>query len=228
MASLHRRAFLKSSAATISALTAVSATALGDQANDKIVLAVMGVHGRGLDLIRGFSSCDGVEIATICDPDENVIPNALQAVNERQKKTPKVEKDVRRVLEDPDITGLVIAAPDHWHALATVWACQAGKHVYVEKPVSHNLVEGRRMVEAARKYKRVVQAGTQRRSAPHYLSAAEFLRSGKLGKVPFVRTWIAGPRPSIGHKKDGPVPAGVDYSLWLGPAPERPVNPNRL
>jgi predicted dehydrogenase len=145
-----------------------------------------------------------------------------------QKSPPKFEKDVRRVLDDPSITALVIAAPDHWHALATVWACQAGKHVYVEKPVSHNLVEGRRMVEAARRHKRVVQVGTQRRSGAHFQSAAEFVRSGKLGKVPFARAWIGGARPSIGHKADGPVPKGVDYDLWTGPATLRPFNPNRF
>src|SRR5262249_2284391 len=148
------------------------------------------------------------------------------SVENKQKRTPKTEKDVRKVLEDKDVDALVVATPDHWHALATIWGCQAGKHVYVEKPVSHNLVEGRRMVEAARRYHRIVQVGTQRRSSPHFLSAAEFLRAGKLGKVPFVRTWIAGNRPSIGHKTDSPAPAGVDYDLWLGPAPKRPFNAN--
>src|SRR5439155_8263491 len=147
------------------------------------------------------------------------------AVSREQKREPKVEKDVRKVLGDKDVTALVVAAPDHWHALATVWACQAGKHVYVEKPVSHNLVEGRRMVEAARKHNRVVQIGTQRRSLPHFQSAAEFVRAGKLGKVPLAKTWIGGARPSIGHKPDGPTPAGVDYDLWTGPAPPRPFNP---
>src|SRR5205823_4910683 len=145
-----------------------------------------------------------------------------------QKSEPKVEKDVRKVLEDPSITALVVAAPDHWHALATVWACQAGKHVYCEKPASHNVVEGRRMVEAARKHNRVVQIGTHRRSFPHYQSAAEFVRSGKLGKVPMAKAWIGGARKSIGHKKDGDVPKGVDYDLWTGPAPLRPFNPNRF
>src|SRR5439155_16077893 len=122
------------------------------------------------------------------------------AVSREQKREPKVEKDVRKVLGDKDVTALVVAAPDHWHALATVWACQAGKHVYVEKPVSHNLVEGRKMVEAARKHNRVVAVGTQRRSSAHHQSAHEFIKSGKLGKVPFARAWIGGNRPSIGHK----------------------------
>src|SRR5207302_3232331 len=115
-------------------------------------------------------------------------PNALKCVNERQKQAPKIEKDIRKVLEDKSVTAIAIAAPDHWHALATIWGCQAGKHVYVEKPISHNLVEGRKMVEAARKYDRVVQAGTQRRSASHLASARDYVRAGKLGKVPFVQT----------------------------------------
>ena len=145
-----------------------------------------------------------------------------------QSSEPKVERDLRKVLEDQSITALVVAAPDNWHALATVWACQAGKHVYCEKPASFNLVEGQRMVEVARKHNRVVQIGTQRRSGPHFQSAAEFIRSGKLGKTPVAKTWIGGARKSIGHKKDGPVPAGVDYNLWTGPASLRPFNPNRF
>jgi predicted dehydrogenase len=224
MSTTTRRDFLKASAAC-AALTAAGAA---QQPNERIVLAVMGVRSRGRDLVQGFSAFDDVEIAYICEVDDSVVPAALKSVNGRHKRTPKVEKDVRRVLEDKSVTALAVAAPDHWHALATVWACQAGKHVYVEKPISHNLVEGRRMAEAARKYERVVQVGTQRRSAAHVASAAEFVRSGKLGKVPFARSWIGGDRKTIGKKPDGPVPDDVDYNLWLGPAPERPFNPNRF
>jgi predicted dehydrogenase len=228
MSALNRRRFLQSSAASVAALSAATAAGAADKPNDKIVMAVLGVNGRGRGLLSGFSSFEDVEIAAVCDPDENVIAKALKSIHSRQKRQPKVVKDLRRVFEDRDIHAVAIAAPDHWHALATIWACQAGKHVYVEKPISHNLIEGRRMVEAARKYDRIVQVGTQRRSGAHFQSAAEFVSSGKLGKVPFVRTWIAGNRPSIGHKKDGPVPAGVDYDLWLGPAPQRAFNPNRF
>jgi predicted dehydrogenase len=223
---LTRREFFMTS--TAASLTALSAAAAADKPSDKVSLAIMGVHGRGKELIRGFLANDGVEIAYICDPDENTYPAALKLVSEKQKREPKTEKDVRKVLDDKDVTALAIAAPDHWHALATVLACQAGKHVYCEKPISHNIVEGRRMVEAARKNDRIVQVGTQRRSGAHFQSAAEFVRSGKLGKVPFIKTWIAGNRPSIGHKADCDPPKGVDYSLWLGPAPERPFNPNRF
>jgi predicted dehydrogenase len=227
MSTLDRRRFLQTTA-TATALTALTATGAAATPGAKVVLAVMGLHGRGRGLLGGFCGLENTEVAYLCDPDANVLPAAVKVVEAKQKRTPKTEKDVRKVLDDKAVDALVVAAPDHWHALATVWACQAGKHVYVEKPVSHNLVEGRRMVEVARKYRRVVQAGTQRRSAPHFLSAAEFVRAGKLGKVPFARTWIAGDRKSIGHKKDGPVPAGVDYDLWLGPAPEQPFNPNRF
>src|SRR5260370_13932395 len=174
MPAIDRRHFLKTSTVTLSTLSALTAAGAAKGPNERIVLAVMGVRSRGKDLVRGFSGLDDVEIAYVCDVDEAMIGPALKEVEKRQKKTPKVEKDVRRVLEDKDVTALAIAAPDHCHALATVWACQAGKHVYVEKPVSHNLVEGRRMVEAARKNKRVVQAGPQRRHRPHSHRAPDF------------------------------------------------------
>ena len=225
MANVHRRGFLTTSAASLAALTAAGAA---DKPNERVNLAVMGVRGRGQGLISGFSALEGIHISHLCEVDENVVPAALKAVNARQKQAPRVEKDIRRVLQDKNVTAVAIAAPDHWHALATVWACQAGKHVYVEKPISHNIVEGRRMVQAARSNKRVVQVGTQRRSGPHFASARELVRSGKLGKIPYARTWIAGNRPTIGHRKDSPVPKGVDYNLWLGPAPERPFNVNRF
>jgi predicted dehydrogenase len=228
MTTLDRRRFLHASAASLAALPALTATGAADKPHDKIRLAVLGVNGRGRDLLKGFSSFEDVEVAYICDPDSNVVPRALKGVDSRQKRAPQVVQDFRRALEDKDLTAVAVATPDHWHALATVWACQAGKHVYCEKPVSHNLVEGRRMVEAARKYDRVVQVGTQRRSGAHFQKAAEFVRAGGLGKVPFARAWIAGHRKSIGHKADAPVPAGVNYDLWLGPAPERPFNPNRF
>src|SRR5438093_3763822 len=170
---LDRRHFLKTSAVTLPSLSAVAAAAAADRPNEKMLLAIMGVHGRGKDLLRGFAGLSDVEIAYVCDPDAKVLAPALKEAEKRQKRTPRAEKDVRRVLDDKDVTALVVAAPDHWHALATVWACQAGKDVYCEKPVSHNVIEGRRMVEAARKYNRVVQAGMQRRSTPYFDSARE-------------------------------------------------------
>jgi predicted dehydrogenase len=226
MSRITRRQFVRSSAALT--LTAAGYTRAADSPGDRVRIAVMGVHGRGKYLLPVFQGQPGVEVTHLIDPDESVVPAALAVAKKKQSVEPRVEKDVRRVLEDKSVTALVVAAPDHWHALATVWACQAGKHVYVEKPVSHNLVEGRRMVQAARKHNRVVQAGTQRRSAEHVLAARDFVKSGKLGKVPFARAWIAGDRKPIGRAKDAPVPKGVDYSLWLGPAADRPYNPNRF
>jgi predicted dehydrogenase len=222
---LDRRWFLHSSVSSLSALTFACAAA---RPGRKYILAVLGLRNRGTDLLRGFAAFDDVEIACVCDPDLNVVPKALKALPARHKRQPKVVQDLRDVLADKTIDAVVVATPDHWHALATVWACQAGKHVYVEKPISHNLVEGRRMVDAARRYKRVVQVGTQRRSGEYLAKAVEFVRSGKLGKIPFARAWIAGHRKSIGKKADGPTPAKVDYNLWLGPAPERRFNPNRF
>jgi predicted dehydrogenase len=210
------------------ALSAAAYTRAAAAPNDRVRVAVMGARIRGKFHLSAFPAQPNVEVTHLIEPDANLVPAALEVLAKKQKEPPKVETDVRRVLEDDSVTALVVAAPDHWHALATVWACQAGKHVYVEKPCSHNLVEGRRMVQAARKYNRVVQVGTQRRSAEHVLAARDFVRSGGLGKVPFARAWIAGDRKSIGKTADAPVPKGVDYSLWLGPAKERPFNPNHF
>jgi len=224
MAALARRKFLQTSTL---GLTAAAYAGAAQQPNERVMLAVMGVRGRGRNLIQGFAALHNVQIAALCEVDDNVVRPAQQLIANQNRKV-AAERDIRRVLEDRNVTALVIAAPDHWHALATVWACQAGKHVYVEKPISHNLVEGRRMVEAARRHNRVVQVGTQRRSGPHFASAVEFVRSGGLGKVPFARTWIAGNRPNIGKMKDSPAPSSIDYDLWLGPAPRRPFNRNRF
>ncbi len=228
MSSIHRRDFLHRAAGATLGLSALTAAGAAAEPNGRLRLAVMGIRGRGKQLATGFAGLEGCEVAYLCDVDDAVIGPAVKAVEAKQNVAPKIEKDIRNLVTFKDVDALVIAAPDHWHALATVWACQNGKHVYVEKPVSHNIIEGRRMVEAARKYNRVVQYGCQRRSAPHFQSAVEFVRSGKLGKVPFARAWIAGNRKTIGKKDVAPVPPGVDYDLWLGAAPQRPFNPNRF
>jgi predicted dehydrogenase len=235
MTPVNRRDFLKASA-SIAALSARSYTRAADSPNEKVVSAILGVGsavpgsvgGRGRQLIRPLATFPDVEIAQVCDVDANFFPIAQKLLTDRQRREAKTEKDLRRVLQDKTIDAVFIATPDHWHALATIWACQAGKHVYVEKPASHNLLEGRRMIEAARKYNRVVQLGTQSRSSASLARAAELVHSGKLGKIPFARAWIGGPRPNIGHEKDTAIPPGVDYDLWLGPAPERPFNSNRF
>jgi predicted dehydrogenase len=233
---MTRRRFLKTSAASLAGLSALSYARAADAPNDKVTLAILGigstvpgsVGGRGRQLIPPFASFKDVEITTLCEIDANFFPFGQKLLAARQRPEARVEKDLRRVLEDKTIDAVVVALPDHWHALATIWACQAGKHVYVEKPASHNISEGRRMVEAARKYHRVVQLGTQSRSSPSLARAAELVRSGKLGKIPAAQAWIGGSRPNIGHQADCAVPPGVDYDLWLGPAPERPFNPNRF
>jgi predicted dehydrogenase len=213
MPSPTRRDFLAASAVT---LTAASYTRAAQKPNERIRLAIMGLRIRGKQLAPGFQAIPGVEIAHLVDPDPAMVNPTLGVL----KSTAEIpaSTDIRKVLDDKSITAVVVSAPDHWHALATVWAAERGKHVYVEKPVSHNLVEGRRMVDAARKYKVVIQAGTQRRSQESVIAAREYVQSGKLGKVAFARAWIAGGRPNIGKAKPEAPPKGVDYDLWLGPA----------
>ncbi len=211
---VSRRKFLATSALTLSAATYNRAA---DNPNERVRIAVMGLRIRGKQLAPVFAATKGVEVACLVDPDPAMVKGALDALK-NPNPAPKIETDIRKVLEDQSLTAVVVSAPDHWHSLATVWAAQRGKHVYCEKPVSHNLVEGRRMVEAARKYKVVIQAGTQRRSQPSVIAAREYVQSGKLGKVAFARAWIAGNRPNIGTAKPEPAPKGVDYDLWLGPA----------
>jgi predicted dehydrogenase len=212
--SATRREFLATSALTLSA---ISYNRAADKPNEKVRLAVMGLRTRGKQLLPGFAAIPGVEISHVIDPDPAMVKPALDVLK-NPASPPAVETDVRKVLEDKTVTALAVSAPDFWHALATVWAAERGKHVYVEKPVSHNIIEGRRMVDAARKYKVMVQVGTQRRSQASVIAAREYIESGKLGKVCFARTWIAGNRPNIGHAKPEAPPKGVDYNLWLGPA----------
>ncbi len=157
-----------------------------------------------------------------------MIGRACKAVEEKNKPTPKAVQDLRHLLDDREVDAVSIATPNHWHALAAIWAMQAGKDVYVEKPVSHNVSEGRRMVEAARKYGRICQTGTQIRSMQGSRDAIEFIHSGQIGRVTLARGLCYKPRASIGKYPDSPVPPGVDYDLWLGPAPVRPFNRNRF
>jgi predicted dehydrogenase len=197
-------------------------------ANDRLRVAVIGVRGQGRVHVSRWAAFKDAEVAAICDPDENVVVDAMTTAEKKTGKKPQYYKDIRKLLEDKSIDVVSIAAPNHWHCLASIWAVQAGKDVYVEKPLSHNLWEGRKLVEASRKYDRLVQMGNYPRSNGNLRAAIAFLRDGKLGKVKFARTILYSGRGSIGKKPDGPVPAGVDYDLWLGPAPEQPYNPNRF
>jgi predicted dehydrogenase len=196
--------------------------------NDTINVAVMGIRSRGAAHAASFAKLPNVNVAVLCDIDERLLPKAVADVEEISGRRPKIETDIRKVLDNKEIDAVSIAAPNHWHALATIWACQAGKHVYVEKPVSHNIYEGRKMVEAARKCERIVQVGTQSRSLPIIQSAMDFLHAGKLGKIYMIKCVIFRPRDSIGRKPNSPVPQGVHYDLWLGAAPWRPFNENRF
>jgi predicted dehydrogenase len=191
-------------------------------------MAVIGIRSRGSAHTSTLAKLPNVNVAAICDIDERLLPKAVADVEKITGKRPKTETDIRRILENKEIDAISIATPNHWHALATIWACQAGKHVYVEKPVSYNISEGRKMVEAARKYDRIVQTGTQSRTRPFVQSAMDFLHSGKLGKLYMVKCVVFRPRESLGRKSNSAVPNGVHYDLWVGPSPWRPFNENRF
>jgi predicted dehydrogenase len=222
---MKRRAFLQTGLA-LGAAAAVPNSAFG--ANERVTLGMMGVNGRGRALAQAFAGIADAQIKYVCDVDSRVIPKVADLVASKQGKAPAAIGDFRRILDDKGVDGLVVATPDHWHALATILACQAGKDVYVEKPCSHNVVEGRRMIEAARHYNRVVQVGTQRRSSPFFQEVMASLQSGKIGKVHIAKAINSQKRNNIGHRPDAPVPPGVDYDLWLGPAPLHAFNPNRF
>jgi predicted dehydrogenase len=206
---------------------AAGAAILGGQSpNNKVVLALIGAGGRGTMLAGGMAAIENCEFKTICEVNDARGEPVMKKLEEIRGIRPGRAKDMRRVFEDKDIDGVVIATPEHWHALATVWACQAGKDVYVEKNVSHTIWEGRKMLEAARKYKRVVQCGTQNRSAPYAFTARDYIRSGKLGKVVHVKVYNLLPASAARPRQaDQPVPPDVDWDAWLGPAPEAPYNP---
>ncbi len=236
MEKLTRREMLERSmlAAVAASVPAPAARAAGSprpQAgpNERVRLALVGVGGRGMQHLGPLLHMqDVLEVAALCDVDENVIARGAKVVEDKSGKKPAVVKDYRKLLEDKSIDAVSIATPHHWHALQALWAIQAGKDAYVEKPLSHNVWEGRKLVEAARKYGRVVTQGSQRRSWPSHIEAMKFLHSERLGKLKSVHGICYKGRGSIGKKPDGPVPPGVDYDLWLGPAPLRPFNPNRF
>jgi len=234
MSDVTRRDFVKSSAA-ISAGAAVGigamkkSTAAWAGANDKLRVAVLGIRGRGKSHLNGFLGQENVEVATICDIDENLFEERLKEFfDDRNLTRPKVETDLRHVMDDKDIDIVSIATPNHWHSLATIWACQAGKDVYVEKPISHNVFEGRRLVEIARENNRVVQHGTQIRSSEGIREAVQKLNEGVIGEVYMARGLCYRWRPTIGTTPVTDVPAGVHYDTWLGPAPESPFSENRF
>jgi predicted dehydrogenase len=227
--SISRRNFLKQSsvfAAGLATLGSVVSLRAAKSPNDKVVVAIIGCNARGMAHIAGYLPLPNAEIGYICDVDSRAVEKGIAAVARKQQRKPQGVKDFRSILDNKDVDAVSIATPDHWHAPATILACAAGKHVYVEKPGSHNLHESELMVAAARKYKRVVQMGNQRRSWPWVIESIDALHAGEIGNVYFARGWYTNHRTSIGHGKPAPVPAWLDYSLWQGPAPERPFQDN--
>ena len=196
-------------------------------ANDRINICVIGTRGRGFGHLRSWASMaekHKIQVKTICEVDETLLPERVEAVENLQGIKPAIEYDMRKVFDDQSIDAVSIATPNHWHALATIWAIQAGKDVYVEKPCSHNVFEGRKMVEAARKYNRIVQSGFQNRSRANVREAMEFLHSGGIGEVYMAKGLCYKPRKSFGIAADEEPPKTLHYDLWLGPAQWRPYN----
>jgi predicted dehydrogenase len=225
---MNRRQFIGTAAAATAAYTAARST-LAQGANDKIVLALMGAHNRGAQLVERFGKLPNVEIAYICDVDERQLENGVKAVAKGGQKTkPQVTGDFRRALDDPNVDGLICAAPNHWHAAATIMACQAGKHVYVEKPCSHTAEEGELMIDAAKKSGTVVQVGMQRRSGALYQQMAEKVRGGAIGKVLLAKSYYHRNRPTLGHASPETPPSYLDFDMWQGPVAEQPYRSNIL
>lgn len=227
-ASVDRREFLKLGASATMAIAAVhvSCSDAAVAADDKpLRIGVMGVNGRGGALCKAFIA-QKAEIAYVCDVDRNVLQRAVAAVANDQGNEPKGIEDLRVMLDDKTVDAIAVAAPNHWHAPATILGCSHGKHVYVEKPCSHNPREGELAVEAARKYDRVVTMGSQRRSWPAIVEAIGKLRAGELGKLHYARAWYNNRRPSIGHGKQVDPPSYLNWELWQGPAAARPFKDN--
>jgi predicted dehydrogenase len=229
-----RRDFLKVASATgvglwlARPLSPLSVFAQRRSPNERVTVAVMGVNGRGAVLARSFAAAPSSEVAYICDVDQAVLARVVQEVARVQPAAPQGVADFRRALEDPRVDALVIAAPDHWHTPAAILALKAGKHVFVEKPAGHNPREGELLAEAQRKYGRLVQMGNQQRSDPRTAEVVQRIREGLIGRPYYARTWYANTRGSIGRGSPAPVPAGLDYELWQGPAPRAAFRDNLI
>ncbi|MFO0878502.1 MAG: Gfo/Idh/MocA family oxidoreductase [Gemmataceae bacterium] len=228
MDALNRRHFMQTTLAAAATVTVAGtkSSARVRGANDTIRVAVAGLNGRGSAHIDGFAGQKGVQVVCVVDPDTRTFNKRIKQVEKKGGNTPRVEQDIRKALEDKSIDAISIATPNHWHALMTIWGCQAGKDVYVEKPCSHNVHEGRIAVEMARKHNRIVQHGTQSRNSLAWAQIAAVVRSGKLGRLLISRALCYKPRNSIGVKPNSPAPREVDFNLWLGPAAQRDFNGN--
>ncbi len=223
----NRRSFLRSTTAWGAASLSAGPALLSRAAPSRLLrVAIMGLNDRGRAHVRGWAAQPDVEIAWVCDVDRRVLARAAADVEKTTGRAPKTAEDVRRVLEDRELDVLSIAAPNHWHAPATIMACAAGKHVYVEKPGSHNPWEAEMIVKAARHHRRCVQMGNQRRSMPNIIAAMEAVKAGAIGRVLTARCYYTRFRPPIGRGREAPVPEWLNYDLWQGPAPERPYRDN--
>ncbi|MEO5893528.1 MAG: Gfo/Idh/MocA family oxidoreductase, partial [Ferruginibacter sp.] len=218
---MKRRKFLQTTGLATAGLTILNFPVFGKKApGNKVVLAVMGVNSRGNYLAESFSKLENVEIAYICDVEDNAIKKGLDAVKDARRK-PTVIKDIRKLVELKDFDGLIIAAPDHWHTPAAILGAQNGKHVYVEKPCGQNPREGELIAEAYRKYGKHIQMGSQRRSFPSLIEAVQSVRAGVIGTPYMAKSWYTNNRVSIGTGKKIAVPSTLDFDLWQGPAPRR-------
>jgi predicted dehydrogenase len=228
----NRRDFLRRAAA--GGLAAASFTVAGTKAsgrvlgaNDRVRVAVAGINSRGLEHLGVYCKLkDKVEIAYLVDPDSRLFASRSELVKQRTGDSPRCVQDLHKALDDKNLDAVSIASPNHWHTLLAIWACQAGKDVYVEKPCSHTLLEGRRLVEAARRYDRIVQNGTQSRSDPNWAAEVAAVRSGKYGKLLVAYGYASKPRKSIGFKPAKQPPEELDFDIWLGPAPRQPYHEN--
>ena len=230
---LTRRRFVKDSAgATLGGVAAAGLWGTNSAwagANDRVRVGVIGIHGMGQNHIKNYAGLKNVEVAALCDVDENLFAERVKKLfTDKGRREPKLYTDMRKLFEDKDIDAVAIVTPNHWHSLAAIWAIQAGKHVSVEKPCCHNFFEGQQLVKAAKKYNVIVQDGAEQRSNPCGQSMAKFLDDGGLGEVYLAKGLCYKWRNTIGHTPDEPVPAGVDYDLWLGPAQKRAFSKNRF
>ena len=222
-----RRNFLKTTAGATASVNLLIRNSAGS-VNDEILMGVVGIRGRGNNHIRGFDAQKNVKVVSISDIDGGLLRERKNIYKKDLGHDVKTYVDYRKMLEDPELDAVSIATPNHWHSIMGIWACQAGKHVYVEKPCSHNVYEGRKLVEAARKYKRIVAHGTQSRSCEALQEAIQLIRDGEIGDVYYAKGLCYKWRNTIGHTPDGKPPRGVDYDKWQGPAPEQPFSKNRF
>jgi predicted dehydrogenase len=223
-----RRTFLKLGGVASAGLMTVSSAKKVLGANDRIRIAIIGLRGRGWDHVKGYQTIPGVEIAYFCDADENVLRRRVSDAAQIGLSQPQTYVDVRKLLEDKNVDAVSIATPNHWHSLMGIWAAQAGKDIYIEKPCSHNWWEGRQLVTAIEKYKVICEHGSQSRSSVAICEGMDKMRSGLIGNVYMARGLCYKWRDTIGHTPEEPVPAGVDYDLWTGPAPLKPFTRNRF